>query len=410
MIVYRQPPVSRHQAVSPAKTGATILAHRNPSHRQMGNQAVQRLLRDGVIQAKLTVSQPGDRFEQEADRVADTVMRMPDRASESVQGAARPPLVQRACAKCEEELHRKAGPGPKQVGESFRHPSSGGRPLPDSERRFFEPRLSHDFSNVRIYSDAQAAGAVRSVNALAYTKENDVVFGQRQYQPGTQSGRSLLAHELVHVIQQSRGGRDSKGQSAISRMSGQAPFIQRMGDPSQAPPGMSCPIATTSSADPVATNVLFPISASSLSAAAIADIDNFVGRWNAAGTNPAVRVDGFASTDGPQSTNWTLSCNRASAVARELETPSSGASGIPNQFINVLAQGETSEFGSALEANRRATISANLAVPPVPETITSQTVATTPGVRTRTTVGVGEEVTLTHTPGAAAWATTAGSV
>src|SRR5262249_49092591 len=86
----------------------------------------------------------------------------------------------------------------------------------------------------------------------------------------------------------------------------------------------------------------------------------------AAGTRPAVRIDGFASTDGPQALNWTLSCDRAAAVARELESPSSGAPGIPNSLIDIFAQGETSEFGSALEPNRRATISANLAAPPPP--------------------------------------------
>ena len=281
--------------------------------------------------------------------------------------------------------------------------AGGGQPLTPSERSFFEPRFGRDFSSVRIHSDVQAAEAARSVKALAYTMGSAIVFGAGQYQPETVSGRRLLAHELAHVIQQ--GGDTSKSQGV------RPASIQRLGDPSQAPPGMSCPIATTSSANPVATNVLFPISSSSLSAAAIADIDSFVSRWQAVGTNPTVRVDGFASTDGPQSMNWTLSCNRASAVIRELETPSSGDPGIPNQFIEIFAQGETSEFGAGLGPNRRATIRANLTVPPPPpppETITSETVATTPGARTRTTIGVGEEVNLTHSPGSAAWTTTVG--
>jgi len=140
-------------------------------------------------------------------------------------------------------------------------------------------------------------------------------------------------------------------------------MVRRMGDPAQAPASMSCPVATTSAAN-VDTNVLFTISSSGLSAAAIADIAGFLGRWRAAGSDRPVRVDGFASTDGPQPLNWTLSCDRASAVALELESPSSGGSGIPNSLIQVFSQGETSEFSTALEPNRRAIISADLSAPP----------------------------------------------
>lgn len=339
----------------PTGTKAAVPASA-PVRKRAGNQQMQRLLQAREIQPKLTVNQPGDRFEHEADRVAETVMRMPDSGAKIVRHSSEPPSVQRMCAGCDEESHRKPGLGVESVREGFKHPTSGGRPLPDSERRFFESRLGRDLSSVQIHTGPQASEAARSVNALAYTMGNYIVFAEGRYRLGTDDGRKLLAHELAHVVQQGEDASKSPGAKPAS--------VQRLGDPSQAPPGMICPIATTSSADPVATNVLFPISASSLSAAAVADIDSFVGRWNAAGTNPPVRVDGFASTDGPEPTNWTLSCNRASAVARELETPSSGVPGIPNQFIDVFSQGETSEFGTALEPNRRATISANLT--PIP--------------------------------------------
>lgn len=113
-----------------------------------------------------------------------------------------PPRIQRMCHECEEELHRKSGPGPERVGEGFKHPSSNGRPLPDSERRFFESRLGRDLSPVQIHTGPQASEAARSVNALAYTMRNDIVFTEGQYRPGTEGGRRLLAHELTHVIQQ----------------------------------------------------------------------------------------------------------------------------------------------------------------------------------------------------------------
>ncbi len=70
-----------------------------------------------------------------------------------------------------------------------------------------EPRFGHDFGNVRIHTDNRAAESARSVNALAYTVGDDVVFDAGAYRPGTESGRRLIAHELTHVVQQSGGQR-----------------------------------------------------------------------------------------------------------------------------------------------------------------------------------------------------------
>lgn len=199
---HSQTRVSQAHAVQPPKPSRTAPAHRNASNPKMGNQATQRLLRKGVIQAKLTVNQPGDRFEQEADRVAEIVMGMPDSAARVVRPSSEPRVVQRVCIECAEELHRKPRPGVEAVGEGFEHPRTGGRPLQDSERAFFEPRFGQDFNQVRLHTDAKASEAARSVNALAYTMGSHVVFGEGQYRPGTNVGRNLLAHELMHVLQQ----------------------------------------------------------------------------------------------------------------------------------------------------------------------------------------------------------------
>ncbi|HEX6776892.1 MAG TPA: DUF4157 domain-containing protein [Ktedonobacterales bacterium] len=80
--------------------------------------------------------------------------------------------------------------------------SSPGQPLDAGTRAFMEPRFGHDFSQVRVHTDARAAASAQAVNALAYTVGRDVVFGAGQYAPGMSSGRQLLAHELVHTIQQ----------------------------------------------------------------------------------------------------------------------------------------------------------------------------------------------------------------
>ena len=169
--------------------------------RSAGNQAVSRLMKSGALQAKLRIGQPGDVYEQEADRVAEQVMRMPE------------PGVQRQVEPEEEEeemLQAKATSGHlSEVTpnlESHIHSlKGGGQPLPESDRAFFEPRFGRDFSQVRVHTDAESA---RAVNAKAYTLGRDVVFGEGQYALGTSEERKLLAHELTHVLQQeNKGGR-----------------------------------------------------------------------------------------------------------------------------------------------------------------------------------------------------------
>jgi Domain of unknown function (DUF4157) len=184
----------------------------------------------GMVQPKLAIGQQGDRFEQEADRVAEAVMRMPGLALTSGEMAS-PPIppfrIQRACAPGakDEPLRRKADEGaaeqpsaPPIVHEVLR---SSGRPIDDATRATFEPRLGFDFSKIRIYADERAAESARSVGALAYTVGPNVVFGRGQYQPHTEAGQKLLAHELAHVVQQ-QGGAERAGISGTT-----SPTIQR---------------------------------------------------------------------------------------------------------------------------------------------------------------------------------------
>jgi predicted chitinase len=80
-----------------------------------------------------------------------------------------------------------------------------GVPLDHETRRFFEARLRSPLGDVRVHTDSAAASAARQLGASAFTLENHVVFGEGQYAPGTRGGRRLLAHELVHTVQQGRG-------------------------------------------------------------------------------------------------------------------------------------------------------------------------------------------------------------
>jgi outer membrane protein OmpA-like peptidoglycan-associated protein len=90
---------------------------------------------------------------------------------------------------------------PSIVHDVLRSP---GQPLDMPTRAFMEPRFGADFGGVRIHTDARAAESARAVRALAYTVGNHLVFGEGRYQPGSQGGKRLLAHELVHAIQQTQ--------------------------------------------------------------------------------------------------------------------------------------------------------------------------------------------------------------
>ena len=97
--------------------------------------------------------------------------------------------------------------------------SGAGQPLDSQARTRMESHLGHDFSRVRVHTDARAAESARAVNASAYTVGQQVVFASGKYQPQTNEGQRLLAHELTHVVQQSVGnlpGAQSAGDASES--------------------------------------------------------------------------------------------------------------------------------------------------------------------------------------------------
>ena len=101
---------------------------------------------------------------------------------------------------------------PPAVHQVLRAP---GEPLDEGTRTFMESRFRHDFSRVRVHANARAAESARAVNALAYTVGQDVVFDRGQYQPESNRGRRLLAHELTHVVQQAHSSSPARQQAAI---------------------------------------------------------------------------------------------------------------------------------------------------------------------------------------------------
>jgi hypothetical protein len=253
-------------AVKRSATRTPDLSERSPSRRLSPTLFIQRQTVcpcDGgcprcapVVQAKLKIGQPNDKYEQEADRIAEQVMSMPEpdiRKSpdlpsmdfrsrgdvgldeETVQ--SKPiaeqitPLVQRQ-TELEEEDEEEGTLGqaksfdqqPAKINggtelQSISIPESG-RPLSERARAYFEPRFGVDFEDVRIHTGGRAAGLARSVNARAFTHGKYIFFGAGQYAPDSRAGRRLLAHELTHVVQQRNGtgimckttGQDSFGE------------------------------------------------------------------------------------------------------------------------------------------------------------------------------------------------------
>jgi Zn-dependent protease with chaperone function len=130
------------------------------------------------IQPKLTISNPGNIYEQEADRVADQVMSMPE------------PVA----------VRQELNPQPQSRRSN--------QPLSSQEKAFFEPRFGHDFSRVRIHADERAALRAGALGAHAFTVGEDIFFSRGACRLGDDGGRNLLAHELAHVVQQTaaRGG------------------------------------------------------------------------------------------------------------------------------------------------------------------------------------------------------------
>jgi hypothetical protein len=192
----------------PATENATPRARPVAPEPMLGNQARLRQLSTPRIQAKLEVGAVDDPLEREADAVADRVMRMPD---PGLDVSASPAQVSRKCDECEDkpsilraESASASHSGSKAAPDSVKHvlQSGGGRPLTQAQTGFFGTRLGRDLSNVRIHTGTHAAASARAIDALAYTVGPDIVFGDGAWQPDTAAGLHLLAHELVHVVQQ----------------------------------------------------------------------------------------------------------------------------------------------------------------------------------------------------------------
>jgi hypothetical protein len=181
----------------PYKPGNTPTAEswREEIDRLAGVKPIGRESKSQHIQAKLAVGKPNDKYEQEADTIADKIMTTSGSShpnapvhnvSTTVQGSAIDTGIT-ATPETEQKLDNTAG---------------GGAPLHKGIKAFMEPHFGTDFSRVKVHTGSDAAQMNRELGSHAFTHGSNIYFNEGQYQPETNSGKKLLAHELTHVVQQ----------------------------------------------------------------------------------------------------------------------------------------------------------------------------------------------------------------
>ncbi|MDH3976493.1 MAG: DUF4157 domain-containing protein [Deltaproteobacteria bacterium] len=175
----------------PLAAEITPLVRRQPEEKEVQKQSEE----EEPLQGKL--------LQRQSEEENDAVQRQPEE-EEPVQAS-------------------ENGGGASEVASSveggINATKGGGRPLPESDRSFFEPRFGADFSNVRIHTGSDAGQLSRQLGAQAFTVGKDVYFGEGRYDPGSTQGKRLMGHELTHVVQQGGAATlqskpDNKGQVA----------------------------------------------------------------------------------------------------------------------------------------------------------------------------------------------------
>jgi hypothetical protein len=374
---------AKSQAPSTAPTRVRPPAENR--NRPIGNQAVLRRKcaacgeeEQRRIQPRLDIGPVDDPLEREADQIADRVMRMADGPPRVTAGA---PRLSRACAACEREADSDPAPAERAAAAVGR----GGAPLSPALRKFFEPRFGQDFSSVTLHTGPATAAAAAAIGSRAYTLGRGIGFASGAYQPTSETGQRLIAHELAHVVQQG----------------GSARLVQRQGEEEDTPggqPGQTRPAPLPNldidptalsepSCPPLPTNLgnlspaapcpesgddidgfLFAFCADSDVFSDPADLGNLRHLVSSSPSGTTFHVRTYASVEGPGSAanadqyNRNLSCHRMNRIVREMINL-----GVQERQIDAVSMGPTERFGKGpkfFEFNRVAVIDIDLTNPP----------------------------------------------
>ncbi len=238
------------EAIAPPQTQITHSSAHPIEQLQgsIGNRAVNRLLagkpvvqtkplfrgisHELAIQAKLTIGAAGDKYEQEADSIAEQVV-------SQMNGQENSQIQRKPMPEEDEELQMK--PIVQRIGEgnsmtaapefeaSIQQAKSGGQPLANTIREPMEQAFGTDFSGVKVHTDTQSHQLNQSINAQAFTTGQNIFFRQDVYSPNSREGQELLAHELTHVVQQNgrqNGEVETKSTNTISSIQNAPTSIQ----------------------------------------------------------------------------------------------------------------------------------------------------------------------------------------
>ena len=155
---------------------------------------------DELVQTKLTIGKADDRYEREADLMADVVMGMSEARSNNIKKSGVPTIqksTQGGCSVSESNV---------DLAGSLARTRNSGSPLPPETRMFMESRFRADFSKVRVHNYTASYAMSRELGAQAFTHRYNIYFNRGYYDPQGFRGRHLLAHELTHVLQQTGVG------------------------------------------------------------------------------------------------------------------------------------------------------------------------------------------------------------
>lgn len=265
------------------------------------------------------------------------------RTSEPRQTPASPPNPVKAWAEHEaiqaEQQLRSSHPGfgagsrarPRNPAEAVEDVG-----LPALPRLLFSQRLGHDFSRVRVHKDAEGAELAEQAGARAVTFGEDIFFAEGEYDPASEEGRELLAHELAHVAQQEQMDGEAFAQTKPKGQTAEAGV-------GRAPPEE--PFAEAEGKAPEDDFVLFNKDSADLDLVDPRKIDAFLKKYEGA---VDVELHGYASLEGDEPYNRNLSAHRAVAIKRMLADMLP-----PGSKIRLFAHGETFAFGKDLKENRR---------------------------------------------------------
>jgi peptidoglycan hydrolase-like protein with peptidoglycan-binding domain len=187
--------------------------------RSYGNKYTEQLLKYTAAQPKLTVSQPDDIYEREADRIADIVTQkhsalevQRDSSDEDEEVMTAPvSQLQRDSSDEEEEIQTMASEDQTveladNLEDRINSARGGGHPLPDAALKRMERGFGVDFSAVNVHTGTLSNDLNRDLSARAFTTGKDIFFAEGEYNTGSDGGQKLLAHELTHVVQQNQAG------------------------------------------------------------------------------------------------------------------------------------------------------------------------------------------------------------